>query len=104
MSDSQFFYEAKGQPTEGMLDKDKNLADAELLFIFREPNSRGKNANTFWIREVFERKIDDFSAKRYFNILGTIAVLLLDGDKDSDEGKKEALSRCAYINLFPKRG
>ena len=67
----------------------------KLLIVLKEPH--GENWNCFWMKdEVLEMKK---YTKRYFNVLGAFACKIL-GESD----KREALKKCAFINLYPYNG
>lgn len=110
MSDvEKLFYrpERKKDATEGYLG---NPEDCEILFVLKEPNTGGYEtlSKEFWMKRVIGPDDVELS-DAYINVLGTIAIRLLNPDQGekSEFTKaylKEALSKCAYINIYPFSG
>lgn len=105
---SDGFFCSCGRPTKGILTEDhltegllcdgKRFSDIKLLFVLREPNSGGRRADTFWIKDIIAKaeRGEALSAdeSRYYKWIKNITDLFDIAD----------LSDCAYINLFPFRG
>lgn len=92
--DALFLTDSEGDPIEGFLDFSNEV---KILFILREPNSNGKEADSFWVWE----KLHDRPDSVYIPSLETIAGLLIE---DSYKGKNQKLKQCAYMNLYPHSG
>lgn len=87
-----------------------NPEDCEILFVLKEPNTGGYEtlSKEFWMKRVIGPDDVELS-DAYINVLGTIAIRLLNPDQGekSEFTKaylKEALSKCAYINIYPFSG
>ena len=91
MINKKWFY----NNSEGYLGSDEEVS---ILFILREPQSEGQDVQNdeFWFKDVVDGKKPE---NRYLKILGKEASLLL-----SIQNRITALKKCAYINLFPKKG
>ena len=75
------------------------LSNAELfngiLFILREPNSNGKVADTFWMRDVVNEIAAGRAATKYKNRLTELVEAL---------GRGDELKHSAYVNIHPDSG
>lgn len=87
-----------------------NPEDCEILFVLKEPNTGGYEtlSKEFWMKRVIGPDDVELS-DAYINVLGTIAIRLLNPDQGekSEFTKaylKEALSKCAYVNIYPFSG
>lgn len=95
MINKKWFY----NNSEGYLGDDEQV---KILFVMKEPNSQGEEVvkDEFWLRRVIRNEVDtNYKGRRYFTILGKVACILLEFND-----KREALERCAFINLFPVSG
>lgn len=107
----QLFYtpEGKNHPIEGYL-SDAAKKDCKILFVLKEPNTGGYETRSeeFWMKRVIGPDPVELS-DAYLDVLGTIARKLLDSEQVEKDGitidqRKNALSKCAYINIYPFSG
>lgn len=112
MSDvEKLFYtpEGKNHPIEGYL-SDEAKEDCRILFVLKEPNTGGYGtpSEEFWMKRVIGPDPVELS-DAYLDVLGTIAIKLLDSEQGektiiTKDPRKNALSKCAYINIYPFSG
>ena len=105
--DSFFFKsELTNEIIEGYLDRDNPRS--EVLFIMKEPHN--ENQPDFWFYHVLRRDSNQYgdymkgNAKRFYQILGSLACVLTGEFDTSDNAKDRALKKCAFINLYPFSG
>lgn len=102
---SELFYKVNGKEVEGYLGKPE---ECEILFVLKEPNANKDNVTDFWFKKVLEKDENEWdkSEAQYFHVLGTMAYRLLGGKAENATVQiiKNALKRCAYINLHPECG
>ena len=102
---SELFYKVNGKEVEGYLG---NPEECEILFVLKEPNANKDNVTDFWFKKVLEKDENEWRKyeAQYFHVLGTMAYRLLGGKAEDATVQiiKNALKRCAYINLHPECG
>lgn len=102
-SKPKFHKDKEGKYTEGFLDKEKFNG---VVFLLKEPNSRGEPANDFWFKKVIHNednfiskltKIEDkIAATKYPNYFKKCLRQI--GLND------EELKYCVYMNIYPYSG
>ncbi len=98
MKIEDYFVKNRDTPIEGYVTK-KEIFNG-VLFLMREPNSDGKIASSFWIKDIIQTSSDDRSkiygksATKYYNVFCNILESLQEND----------IKRIAYMNLYPIKG